>query len=240
MATKKRKWDELRKVKITRGVMKNAEGSALIEMGDTKVLCSATVEESVPPFLRDTGKGWVTTEYAMLPRATQERVRRDSVRGKIGGRSHEIQRIIGRALRAVIDLDKLGERSITLDCDVLQADGGTRTASITGAFVALYEASRYLQKNKLVEELPVTDFIAAVSVGIIDGDLRLDLDYELDSQAEVDMNIAMTGSGLLVEVQGTAEGKPFSKKRLSDMVKLAEKGIEELISIQKKALRIKQ
>lgn len=239
MAAKKRKWDELRKVKITRGVMKNAEGSALIEMGDTKVICTASVEERVPGFLRDTGKGWVTTEYAMLPRSTQERMRRDSTRGHVGGRSYEIQRIIGRALRAVIDLDKLGERSITLDCDVLQADGGTRTASITGAYVALYEASKYLLKNKLVDELPVTDFIAAVSVGIIDGKLMLDLDYELDSQAEVDMNIAMTGSGLLVEVQGTAEGKPFSKKRLSEMVKLAEKGIDELISIQKKTLRIK-
>lgn len=239
MATKKRKWNELRKVKITRGVMKNAEGSALIEMGDTKVLCSASVEERVPPFLRDTGKGWVTTEYAMLPRATQERVRRDSVRGKIGGRSHEIQRIIGRALRAVIDLDKLGERSVTIDCDVLHADGGTRTASITGAFVALYEASLYLKKNKLVEELPVTDFIAAVSVGIIDGELMLDLDYELDSKAEVDMNVAMTGRGLLVEVQGTAEGKPFSKSKLTEMIKLAEKGITELIAGQKKTLRVK-
>lgn len=239
MASRKRKWNELRKVKITRGVMKNAEGSALIEMGDTKVICTASVEESVPRFLRDTGKGWVTTEYAMLPRSTQERMRRDSTRGHVGGRSYEIQRIIGRALRAVIDLDKLGERSITLDCDVIQADGGTRTASITGAYVALYEASKYLLKNKLVEELPVTDFIAAVSVGIIDGELRLDLDYELDSQAEVDMNIAMTGSGQLVEVQGTAEGKPFSKKRLGEMVKLAEKGIGELIAAQKKTLRIK-
>jgi len=219
--------------------MKNAEGSALIEMGDTKVLCSATVEERVPAFLRDTGKGWITTEYAMLPRATQERVRRDSVRGRIGGRSHEIQRIIGRALRAVIDLEKLGERSVTIDCDVIHADGGTRTASITGAFVALYEASTYLKKNKLVQELPVTDFIAAVSVGIIDGKLILDLDYELDSKAEVDMNVAMTGSGLLVEVQGTAEGKPFSKSKLSEMVKLAEKGITELIGTQKKVLRLK-
>ena len=239
MATNKRKWNELRKVKITRGVMKNAEGSALIEMGDTKVLCSATVEERVPGFLRDTGKGWVTTEYAMLPRATQERVRRDSVRGKIGGRSHEIQRIIGRALRAVIDLDKLGERSVTIDCDVIHADGGTRTASITGAFVALYEASLFLKKNKLVNELPVTDFIAAVSVGIIDGELMLDLDYELDSNADVDMNVAMTGSGLLVEVQGTAEGNPFSKSKLAEMVKLAEKGINELITAQKKTLRVK-
>lgn len=239
MAAKKRKWNELRKVKITRGVMKNAEGSALIEMGDTKVLCSASVEERVPPFLRDTGKGWVTTEYAMLPRATQERVRRDSVRGKIGGRSHEIQRIIGRALRAVIDLDKLGERSVTIDCDVLHADGGTRTASITGAYVALYEACKYLKTNKLVDELPVTDFIAAVSVGIVDGKLMLDLDYELDSKAEVDMNVAMTGSGQLVEVQGTAEGKPFSKSKLTEMIKLADKGITELIAAQKKTLRVK-
>jgi len=231
-----RNWDELRKVTIEKGVMKNAEGSALIEMGDTKVLCSATVEEKVPPFLRDTGKGWVTTEYAMLPRATTERVRRDSVRGRIGGRSHEIQRIIGRALRAVIDLDKLGERSITIDCDVLQADGGTRTASITGAFVALSEAVLFLSTEGLVEDNPIKDFIAAVSVGIIDNKLALDFDYEQDSHAEVDMNVAMTGAGLLVEVQGTAEGKPFSKNRLTEMIKLAEKGIKELIKKQKEVL----
>ncbi len=236
MGTKKRKWDQLRPVKISRGVMKNAEGSALIEMGDTKVLCTATVEESVPPFLRDSGKGWVTTEYAMLPRATTERVRRDSVRGKIGGRSHEIQRIIGRVLRAVIDFDKLGERSITIDCDVLQADGGTRTASITGGFVALYEACSYLVREGLVEENPINDYIAAVSVGIVNDKLVLDLNYEQDSSAEVDMNIAMTGAGLLVEVQGTAEGEPFSKNKLTEMVKLAEKGIKELIKKQKEAL----
>jgi len=216
--------------------MKNAEGSALIEMGDTKVLCTATVEESVPRFLKDTGKGWVTTEYAMLPRATTERVRRDSVRGKIGGRSHEIQRIIGRVLRAVIDFEKLGERSITIDCDVLQADGGTRTASITGGFVALYEACSYLVREELVEENPINDYIAAVSVGILDNKLALDLNYEQDSSAEVDMNIAMTGAGLLVEVQGTAEGEPFSKNRLTEMIKLAEKGIKELIKKQKDAL----
>ncbi len=216
--------------------MKNAEGSALIEMGDTKVLCTATVEESVPRFLKDTGKGWVTTEYAMLPRATTERVRRDSVRGRIGGRSHEIQRIIGRALRAVINLDKLGERSITIDCDVLQADGGTRTASITGAFVALSEAALFLTREGFIEENPIEDFIAAVSVGIIDNKLALDLDYEQDSAAEVDMNVAMTGAGLLVEVQGTAEGKPFSKNKLTEMVKLAEKGIKELIKKQKEVL----
>jgi ribonuclease PH len=236
MGTKKRKWDQLRTVKITRGIMKNAEGSALIEMGDTKVLCTATVEESVPRFLKDTGKGWVTTEYAMLPRATTERVRRDSVRGKIGGRSHEIQRIIGRVLRAVIDFEKLGERSITIDCDVLQADGGTRTASITGGFVALYEACSYLVKEGLVEETPINDYIAAVSVGTVNDKLVLDLNYEQDSSAEVDMNIAMTGAGLLVEVQGTAEGEPFSKNRLTEMIKLAEKGIKELIKKQKEAL----
>jgi ribonuclease PH len=236
VGTKKRKLDQLRAVKITRGIMKNAEGSALIEMGDTKVLCTATVEESVPRFLKDTGKGWVTTEYAMLPRATTERVRRDSVRGKIGGRSHEIQRIIGRVLRAVIDFEKLGERSITIDCDVLQADGGTRTASITGGFVALYEACSYLVKEGLVEETPINDYIAAVSVGTVNDKLVLDLNYEQDSSAEVDMNIAMTGAGLLVEVQGTAEGEPFSKNRLTEMIKLAEKGIKELIKKQKEAL----
>ena len=236
MATKKRKWDQLRAVKITRGVMKNAEGSALIEMGETKVICTATVEESVPPFLRDTGTGWVTTEYSMLPRSTQERIRRDSVRGKIGGRSHEIQRIIGRVLRAVIDFEKLGERSITIDCDVMQADGGTRTASITGGFVALSEACSYLVKQGLVEENPLTDYIAAVSVGIVNDKLVLDLDYELDAAAEVDMNIAMTGGGLLVEVQGTAEGEPFSKNRLTELVKLADKGIKELIKKQKEVL----
>ncbi|MEM7008597.1 MAG: ribonuclease PH [Thermodesulfobacteriota bacterium] len=233
---RKRKSDQMRPVKITRGFMKNAEGSALIEMGETKVICTATVEESVPPFLRDTGTGWVTTEYAMLPRSTQERIRRDGVRGKIGGRSHEIQRIIGRVLRAVIDFDKLGERSITIDCDVMQADGGTRTASITGGFVALADACNYLVKKGLVKENPLIDYIAAVSVGIVDGKTVLDLDYEMDSSAEVDMNIAMTGSGLLVEVQGTAEEKPFSKNRLTDMVKLAEKGIKQLIKKQKEAL----
>jgi len=231
-----RNWDELRQVKITRGVMKYAEGSALIETGETKVICSASIEERVPPFLRDTGRGWVTTEYSMLPRSTQDRITRDSVRGRIGGRSHEIQRIIGRALRAVIDLYKVGERSITIDCDVIQADGGTRTASITGAFVALSDAILCLTREGIIEENPVLDFIAAVSVGIIDNKVVLDLNYEEDSNAEVDMNIVMTGSGQLVEVQGTAEGKPFSKNSLGRMIKLAEKGIMELIEKQKKAL----
>jgi ribonuclease PH len=231
-----REWDQLRHVKISRGIMKYAEGSALIETGETKVLCTATFEERVPPFLKDTGKGWVTAEYSMLPRSTKERITRDSVRGRIGGRSHEIQRIIGRALRSVIDLERLGERSITIDCDVLQADGGTRTASITGAFVALSDAVFNLVKDGVINDNPILDFIAAVSVGIVEGELALDLDYEEDSKAEVDMNVAMTGSGLLVEVQGTAEGKPFSKSRLNQLVKLGEKGIIELIKKQKEIL----
>lgn len=231
-----RGWDELRPVTITRGIMKYAEGSALIETGETKVLCTATIEDRVPPFLKDTGKGWVTAEYSMLPRSTKERITRDSVRGRIGGRSHEIQRIIGRVLRSVIDLGKLGERSITIDCDVLQADGGTRTASITGAFVALSDAALNLVGQGVLGENPILDFIAAVSVGIVGGNPALDLDYEEDSQAEVDMNVAMTGSGLLVEVQGTAEGKPFSKSSLDALLELSEKGIYELIEKQKEIL----
>lgn len=231
-----REWDELRPVKITRGIMKYAEGSALIETGETKVLCTATLEDRVPPFLRDTGQGWVTAEYSMLPRSTKERITRESVRGRIGGRSHEIQRIIGRSLRSIIDLDKLGERSITVDCDVIQADGGTRTASITGAFVALTDAVLNMIKDGIIEENPILDFLAAVSVGIVDKKLALDLNYEEDSRADVDMNIVMTGSRLLVEVQGTAEGKPFSKNRLNWLVKLGEKGIMDLIEKQKEVL----
>lgn len=231
-----RGWDELRPVTITRGIMKYAEGSALIETGETKVLCTATIEDRVPPFLKDTGKGWVTAEYSMLPRSTKERITRDSVRGRIGGRSHEIQRIIGRVLRSVIDLGKLGERSITIDCDVLQADGGTRTASITGAFVALSDAALNLVSEGVLGENPILDFIAAVSVGIVGGNPALDLNYEEDSSAEVDMNVAMTGSGLLVEVQGTAEGKPFSKSNLDALIELSEKGIYELIEKQKEIL----
>ncbi len=231
-----REWDELRPVIITKGLMKYAEGSALIETGETKVLCTATLEDRVPPFLRDTGQGWVTAEYSMLPRSTKERITRESVRGRIGGRSHEIQRIIGRSLRSIIDLDKLGEKSITVDCDVIQADGGTRTASVTGAFVALTDAVLYMIKEGIIEEYPILDFLAAVSVGIVDGKFALDLNYEEDSRADVDMNIVMTGSGLLVEVQGTAEGKPFSKNRLNWLVKLGEKGILDLIEKQKEVL----
>lgn len=231
-----RKADELRPVKITRGTMKYPEGSALIEMGETKVICTATIEESVPPFLRETGKGWITAEYSMLPRSTKSRNARDAVRGRVGGRSQEIQRIVGRALRAVVNMDKLGERTIIVDCDVFQADGGTRTASITGAFVALTDAVQYLLRDGILQENPIIDFVAAVSVGMIDGKAVLDLNYEEDSKAELDMNVAMTASRLLVEVQGTAERKPFSKDELSQMINIAEKGILKLIAKQKEIL----
>lgn len=231
-----RKADELRPVKITRGTMKYPEGSALIEMGETKVICTATIEENVPPFLRETGKGWITAEYSMLPRSTKSRNARDAVRGRVGGRSQEIQRIVGRALRAVVNMDKLGERTIIVDCDVFQADGGTRTASITGAFVALTDAVQYLLRDGILQENPIIDFVAAVSVGMIDGKAVLDLNYEEDSKAELDMNVAMTASGLLVEVQGTAERKPFSKDELGQMINIAEKGILRLIAKQKEIL----
>lgn len=236
MRTDGRKADELRPVKITRGTMKYPEGSALIEMGETKVICTATIEESVPPFLRETGKGWITAEYSMLPRSTKSRNTRDAVRGRVGGRSQEIQRIVGRALRAVVNMDKLGERTIIVDCDVFQADGGTRTASITGAFVALTDAVQYLLRDGILQENPIIDFVAAVSVGMIDGKAVLDLNYEEDSKAELDMNVAMTASGLLVEVQGTAERKPFSKDELGQMINIAEKGILRLIAKQKEIL----
>ncbi|GBD37868.1 Ribonuclease PH [bacterium HR37] len=231
-----RKWDELREVKITRGVMKYAEGSALIEMGETKVLCAATIEEGVPPFLQGSGKGWITTEYSMLPRATRVRTARESVKGRVGGRTQEIQRIIGRALRAVVNLEHLGERTIIVDCDVIQADGGTRTASITGAYVALSDAVQYLLREGIIENNPITDFVAAVSVGIVNGEPVLDLTYEEDSIAEVDMNVAMTSGRLLVEVQGTAETKPFSRDSLNVMLNLAEEGILKLIAKQKEIL----
>lgn len=231
-----RKNDELRPVKITRGFIKNAEGSVLIELGNTKVICTASVEEKVPPFLKDQKKGWLTAEYSMLPRSTPTRTIRESTQGRIGGRTHEIQRLIGRALRAVIDLDTIGERTIWIDCDVIQADGGTRTASITGAYIALVDAVRFMIKNGIIERNPVKDYLAAVSVGIVNGSPRLDLCYEEDSVAEVDMNVVMTGSGEFVEVQGTAEGKPFKKEVLDNLLKLAESGIARLINIQKELL----
>ena len=228
--------DELRPLTIEINVMKYAEGSALIKAGSTHVLCSATVEENVPPFLKNSGSGWVTAEYSMLPRSTHTRNRRDASKGRINARAQEIQRLIGRSLRSVVDLDKLGEKSIILDCDVLQADGGTRTASITAAFVALHQAINSLLQNGLIEENPIKDFVAAVSVGIINGEPMLDLCYEEDSNADVDMNIVMTGSGELVEVQGTAEGSPFSVDKLNELIILGQKGIKELLDIQKIAL----
>ena len=231
-----RKFDELRDIKITRNYLKSAEGSVLIEMGDTKVLCAASIENKVPPFLRDMNRGWVTGEYAMLPRSTDTRTVRESARGKIGGRTHEIQRLIGRSMRSVVDLVALGERTIWLDCDVIQADGGTRTASITGAFVALKDAVSFAMENKLIEVQPVKDYVAAISVGVIDGEVRLDLPYVEDSNAEVDMNVVMTGAGKFIEVQGTAETNPFSSDQLQDMLGLAESGIKKLIAIQKEVL----
>jgi ribonuclease PH len=230
-----RKADELRKIKITRNYIKSAEGSVLIQMGDTWVICTATVENSVPPFLRGKGTGWVTAEYAMLPRSSAQRIQRE--RAKIGGRTHEIQRLIGRALRSVVDMKALGERSVLIDCDVVQADGGTRTASITGAYIALVDALRHVKKQGMIEQVPVLDHLAAVSVGIVDGKPLLDLCYTEDSGAEVDMNLVMTGKGGIVEIQGTAEGEPFSKAELSKLLALGEKGIKALIKKQIEVLR---
>ncbi len=229
-----RRADELRKLKITRNYIKAAEGSVLIEMGDTKVICTATVDNSVPPFLRGKGTGWVTAEYAMLPRSSSQRIQRE--RNKVGGRTHEIQRLIGRSLRSVVDLEALGERTVLIDCDVVQADGGTRTASITGAYIALVDALRYMKKEGMIDRVPVGDFLAAVSVGIVDAKPMLDLCYEEDSTAEVDMNLVMTGSGKIVEVQGTAEGEPFSKAELGRLLALGEKGIKMLVKKQKDLL----
>ncbi len=227
--------DELRPVKITTNPLEFAEGSALIEVGRTRVLCAATIEERVPPWMRGKGTGWITAEYAMLPRATAERTQREATRGKLGGRTHEIQRLIGRALRAVADLKKLGERSVLIDCDVLQADGGTRTASITGAYVALALALRRDFKPANAH-WPLNNQIAAVSVGIVDDLARLDLAYEEDSRAEVDMNVAMTDAGTFVEIQGTAEARPFDRAQLDAMLGLAASGIEQLFEAQRAAL----
>ncbi len=231
-----RKNDELRKVKITRNYTKYAEGSVLIEFGDTKVLCTASIEEKVPPFLRNTGTGWINAEYSMLPRSTHERKIRESSKGKVEGRTQEIQRLIGRAIRSVVNLNELGERTIWIDCDVIQADGGTRTASITGAFVAVYDAIYGLYKSKVIKSMPINSFVSAISVGIVDDNHILDLCYEEDSNAQVDMNIIMTSKGEFVEVQGTGEERPFSKSDLDKLLELGEKGNKELIEIQKNVL----
>src|SRR5687767_8485070 len=236
MRPSRRQPDEMRAVRITRGYTRHAEGSVLVEFGETRVLCTASVLERQAPHLKGTAKGWVTAEYGMLPRSTNTRTDREAARGKQSGRTQEIQRLIGRSMRAVVDLNQLGPRTIHLDCDVIQADGGTRTASITGAYVALQDAVSVLLKQKLIAATPVRDAIAAVSVGIFQGVPVLDLDYLEDSACGTDMNVVMTGSGGLVEVQGTAEGEPFTREEMDAMLDLAQKGIRELVAAQKTAL----
>ncbi|RMD02208.1 ribonuclease PH [Aquitalea palustris] len=238
MRPSQRNSDALREIRLTRHYTKHAEGSVLVEFGDTKVICTASVDESVPGFLKGKGKGWVTAEYGMLPRSTGSRMRRESAAGKQSGRTQEIQRLIGRSLRAVVDMEKLGERQIQIDCDVIQADGGTRTASITGAFVALHDAISGLLAQGKLSESPLRDFVAAISVGIHQGEVVLDLDYLEDSDCETDMNVVMTGNGRFVEVQGTAEGEPFSEEEMASMMRLAKQGIAELITLQKQALGV--
>jgi ribonuclease PH len=224
---------ELRPTKITPGFLAHAEGSVLIEVGRTRVICTASIEDRVPPFLRNSGKGWVTAEYGMLPRATSTRTQREASAGKVGGRTQEIQRLIGRSLRSVTKMTDLGERTIWIDCDVIQADGGTRTASITGGFVALVLALQRMRELALIREVPVVDYVAATSVGIVDGAALLDLAYDEDSKAEVDMNFVKTGDGRFIELQGTAEGQPFDKRALDALMDLADNGIKALIAMQK-------
>ncbi|MDI6785412.1 MAG: ribonuclease PH [bacterium] len=231
-----RVYDQIREIKITRNYIKHFPGSVLIECGDTKVICTASMDEKVPPFLKGMGEGWVTAEYSMLPCAASTRIVRDSIRGKINSRSQEIQRLIGRSLRGIFNTKALGERTIIVDCDVIQADGGTRTASITGAFVALYDLIRDLRKKKIISENPIKNFVAAVSVGIVEGNMLLDLNYEEDVNAWADMNIVMTGSDKFIEVQGTAEKNPYSKEELAKLLELAKNGISKLIEIQKQTL----
>jgi ribonuclease PH len=236
MRPSKRLPDQMRKVSLELGVTKHAEGSCLVKFGDTHVLCTASMEESPPPFLRGSGRGWVTAEYGMLPRSTGSRMRREAAAGKQSGRTQEIQRLIGRSFRAVVDLAAMGERQITVDCDVLQADGGTRTAAITGGFVALSQAFRFMVSTGLLKEAPIKDHVSAISCGIFDGTPVLDLDYDEDSAADTDANFVITGSGGLVEVQGTAEGAPFSESQLGELLALARKGTTELVALQKAVL----
>jgi ribonuclease PH len=238
MRPSQRKPDELRTIVIERGYTRHAEGSVLIAFGDTRVICTASVEEGVPGFLKGRGQGWVTAEYGMLPRATHTRTDREAARGKQSGRTQEIQRLIGRSLRAVTDLGELGERTVKLDCDVIQADGGTRTASVTGAFVALHDAVGALLERGALEASPIRDFVAAVSVGVVEGVPVLDLDYAEDSRCDTDMNVVMTGSGGFIEVQGTAEGEPFSAAQMQALIALAQQGITQLIAKQKAALGV--
>jgi ribonuclease PH len=232
-----RKAGEIREIRVTEGVQRHAEGSVLYEMGETKVVCAASVEERVPSFLKGTGKGWVTAEYALLPRSTNTRVAREGRTGKVQGRTYEIQRLIGRALRAVVDFERLGERTITIDCDVLQADGGTRTASINGAWIALRQACSRLAMGGSIPRNPVLEPVTAISVGIVDGRVLVDLDYAEDSAAQVDMNVVMTGSGKLIEVQGTAEGVPFSRDQLDELLLAAMRAGKRILQIQKAWMR---
>jgi ribonuclease PH len=228
--------EKIRDLKISKSFLKYPEGSVLVEMGETKVICGVSVEEKVPPFLKNMGKGWLTAEYSMLPRSTHTRSVRESAQGRVGGRTHEIQRLIGRALRAIVNLDIIGERTLWVDCDVIQADGGTRTASITGGYVALVDALWNMKRRGMVEKIPLRDSVAAISVGMVNGDICLDLTYEEDSRAEVDMNFVMTGKGMLIEVQGTAERTPFTKEHFDTMYQYALKGIGEITRLQKAAL----
>jgi len=236
MRSDQRPANELRDTKLTPNYLEHAEGSVFIEAGRTKVICTASVEDRVPQFLRNSGKGWVTAEYGMLPRATNTRMQREASTGKVGGRTQEIQRLIGRSLRSVTNLPALGERTIWIDCDVIQADGGTRTASITGAFVALVLALQHLRDNNQLSTMPVVDYVAATSVGIVNGEAMLDLAYEEDSKAEVDMNVVMTGAGKFIEVQGTAETQPFGRDALLQLLDLAQGGIKQLMEIQRQAV----
>jgi len=233
---KDRSISECRKIKVIKNYIIHPAGSVLIQMGNTKVICSATVEEKVPGFLRGKESGWVTAEYSMLPASTNQRTQREASRGKLSGRTQEIQRLIGRSLRSVIDLKKLGERTIWLDCDVIQADGGTRCASITGAFMAAALAIKKMKKDKIIDEQPIVDYVAAISVGILKGKKLLDLEYSEDSNADVDLNVVKTGSGGYVEIQGTAEQMPFDDKQMDAMLKLADKGIKQLITLQKNTI----
>jgi ribonuclease PH len=231
-----RKPDQMRPVRILRNFIKHAEGSVLIQLGETKVICTASLEERVPPFLRNSGKGWISAEYSMLPRSTKTRKPREATQGRIGGRTHEIQRLIGRSLRSVVDLSLLGERTFWMDCDVIQADGGTRTAAITGAYVALYDAIEYLRKQISIPRDPILDSVAAISVGQVNDRIYLDLNYEEDSKAEVDCNFVMTGNGRFIEIQGTAEGRPFSKEDFEKMMGTATLGIQTLTALQHQVL----
>lgn len=233
-----RQKDDLRPLRITRNFTKYAEGSVLIETGETKVLCNASVQNSVPRWLRGQNQGWITAEYAMLPRSTHSRSIRESRRGKLSGRTQEIQRLIGRSLRSIVDLDKLGENTIWLDCDVIQADGGTRTASITGAFVALVDAVKWMIDEEIIDESPINNFLAATSVGVVEGETLLDLCYEEDCNAHVDMNFVMTGDGKIIEIQGTGEEAPFNREQLTELYDLAEKGIKELAEAQAEELGV--